>query len=188
MLLCDVVVALDNVARRAWIVSSGLPEADPARPGRACRAPGWTTPRGVSPGWARSARRPSRRRRRPITSNFTREAYEDAVRRVIDLILAGDVFQANLSQRFRATLPEGLTPFDLFRRLAHGNPAPFAAYVKDGDVVGRLLVARALPAPRRPPRRDPADQGHPPPRAPRPMHDEALAASSPRARRTGPRT
>jgi anthranilate/para-aminobenzoate synthase component I len=70
-----------------------------------------------------------------ITSNFTRESYEHAVRRVIDLILAGDLFQANLSQRFRATLPDGLTPLGLFRRLAHGNPAPFLAYVKDGDDV-----------------------------------------------------
>jgi len=134
LLLCDVVVALDNAARRAWIVSSGLPEADPvARAARAAarldhvaRRLARVRPLGPPPVPAAPPE---------ITSNFTREAYEDAVRRVIDLILAGDLFQANLSQRFRATLPEGLTPFGLFRRLAHGNPAPFAAYVKDGDDV-----------------------------------------------------
>ena len=117
LLLCDVVVALDNAARRAWIVSSGLPEAGSG---------GARGARGGAPGPRRAAPHggaPARRRRRSpprapeIASTFTREAYEDAVRRVIELILAGDVFQANLSQRFRATLPGGLTPFGLFRRL-----------------------------------------------------------------------
>ena len=39
-----------------------------------------------------------------IVSNFTRGDYEAAVRRVVDYILAGDIFQANLSQRFTAPL------------------------------------------------------------------------------------
>ena len=174
LLLCDVVVALDNAARRAWIVSSGLPEADPAaraararsRLDHAARRLAEVGPLGPPPVPAAAPE---------IASNFTREAYEDAVRRVIDLILAGDVFQANLSQRFRATLPEGLTPFGLFRRLAHGNPAPFAAYVKDGDDVvasssperflrldGRRVETRPIKGTR--------------PRGATPAEDEALAA------------
>ena len=164
LLLCDVVVALDNAARRAWIVSSGLPEADPTA--RAARPrPGWATSRARLAGVGPLGPPPVPAAAPSITSNFTREAYEDAVRRVIDLILAGDVFQANLSQRFRATLPDGLTPFGLFRRLAHGNPAPFAAYVE-----GR--ATSSSPPPRRSassaldgrPRRDAADQGHAPAR------------------------
>jgi para-aminobenzoate synthetase component I len=63
------------------------------------------------------------------------------VRRVIDDILAGDVFQANLSQRFCADLPEGLGPYDLFRRLQAANPAPFGAYLKLDD----LVVAASSP-------------------------------------------
>ena len=50
-------------------------------------------------------------------SNFTREAYEAAIARTVDYILAGDIFQANLSQRLRAGLPDGVTPLDLFARL-----------------------------------------------------------------------
>jgi para-aminobenzoate synthetase component 1 len=55
--------------------------------------------------------------------------------------LAGDIFQANLSQRFRARLPAGIAAFDLYRRMRQVNPAPFAAFVKAGDVA----VASASP-------------------------------------------
>ncbi|HTI35636.1 MAG TPA: aminodeoxychorismate synthase component I [Miltoncostaea sp.] len=174
LLLCDVVVALDNAERRAWIVSSGLPESDPAaRRARAAARLGHAAARlsGVRP----LGPPPVPVAAPAITSNFSREAYEAAVRRVIDLILAGDLFQANVSQRFRATLPEGLTPSGLFRRLAHGNPAPFLAYVKDGDDVvasssperflrldGRRVETRPIKGTR--------------PRGAEPAEDEALAA------------
>lgn len=59
-------------------------------------------------------------------SNFTRPAYEAAVARVVGMIHAGDIFQANIAQRFETALPEGVTPFDIYRRLAGSAPAPFA--------------------------------------------------------------
>ena len=65
---------------------------------------------------------------------------------MVDYILAGDIFQANISQRFLAELPDGLDAFDLYRRLRARNPAPFAAYLDFGDVGDRLGLARALPA------------------------------------------
>ncbi len=46
-----------------------------------------------------------------------------------DYIRAGDIFQANLAQRFTAPRPAGMTPFGLFRRLCRINPAPFAAFL-----------------------------------------------------------
>ncbi len=64
-------------------------------------------------------------------SNFSRSAYEQAVRRVIDYIAAGDVYQVNLSQRFRA--PFAGDPFTLFRRFYESNPAPFFAFIQGGD-------------------------------------------------------
>jgi para-aminobenzoate synthetase component I len=70
----------------------------------------------------------------PILSNFTRAAYEVAVARVIEYILAGDIFQANISQRFRAELPDGADALALYRRLRRRNPAPFAALLDYGDV------------------------------------------------------
>src|SRR2546425_928636 len=68
-----------------------------------------------------------------VRSNFTREGYLDAVARVIEYIFAGDVFQANLSQRLEAPLAG--TPLELYGRLRRRNPAPFAAFLDCGDVV-----------------------------------------------------
>ena len=66
-----------------------------------------------------------------LKSNFTPEDYRDAVRRVIDYIGTGDVYQVNLSQCFRVPF-EG-DGFGLFRHLYEQNPAPFFAYVRADD-------------------------------------------------------
>jgi para-aminobenzoate synthetase component 1 len=67
-----------------------------------------------------------------LRSSFTHRGYLDAVARVRDYIIAGDIFQANLSQRLEAPLTE--SPWSLYRRLRSINPAPFAAYLEFGDV------------------------------------------------------
>src|SRR5881392_457891 len=74
-----------------------------------------------------------------VRSNFTRAGYFDAVARVIEYIRAGDIFQANLSQRLEA--PLGDTPLALYDRLRQRNPAPFSAYLDFGD----LVVASSSP-------------------------------------------
>ena len=74
-----------------------------------------------------------------LRSTFTRQGYLDAVARVREYILAGDIFQANLSQRFEAPLEED--PWTLYRRLREVNPAPFAAYLENDGVA----VASASP-------------------------------------------
>jgi DNA-binding PadR family transcriptional regulator len=136
----DAVVAFDHRERRAWIVSSGLPEADPAK--RRERAMERLDAISARLATASLLPRPGAPPVSPaIVSNFTRGDYEAAVRRVVDYILTGDIFQANLSQRFTAPLPAGMTPFDLYRRLRGLNPAPFAAFLKLDD----LVVASASP-------------------------------------------
>jgi para-aminobenzoate synthetase component 1 len=67
-----------------------------------------------------------------LQSSFTHAGYLDAVRRVREYILAGDIFQANLSQRFEAPLTE--SPWDLYRRMRIRNAAPFAAFFETPDV------------------------------------------------------
>jgi para-aminobenzoate synthetase component 1 len=67
-----------------------------------------------------------------LRSTFTHRGYLDAVAKVREYIVAGDIFQANLSQRFQAPLPE--PPFELYRRLRRRNPAPFAAYLGFDEV------------------------------------------------------
>ncbi len=66
-----------------------------------------------------------------LKSNFTPVDYRNAVRRVIDYIRAGDVYQVNLSQCFQVPF-EG-DGFGLFRHLYAQNPAPFFAYIKAED-------------------------------------------------------
>lgn len=59
-----------------------------------------------------------------VTSTFTQASYLRTVERVIEYIYAGDIFQANLSQRLLARAPCGAV--ELFGRLRTVNPAPFA--------------------------------------------------------------
>jgi para-aminobenzoate synthetase component 1 len=135
----DVVVAFDSLERRGWIVSTGLPESDEkARDRRATARGKWLE--------GELARPPTVHPSGPIslegwTSNFTRSEYERAVRIVVERILAGDIFQANISQRFAAPVPDGFDYFGFYRRLRTVNPAPFAAYLDHGDFV----VASASP-------------------------------------------
>ncbi len=73
------------------------------------------------------------------TSRFDRETYGRHVRRVLDYIAAGDVFQVNLSHRFSAYgRPE---PLDLYLRLKAASPAPFAAFLRWED----LAIVSASP-------------------------------------------
>lgn len=67
------------------------------------------------------------------TSNFSRAAYEAAVARVVEYIAAGDIFQANISQRFTCPIAGPICPIDLYRRLRHCNPAPFSALIVEDD-------------------------------------------------------
>ena len=59
----------------------------------------------------------------------TPDDYKADVQRVIDYIIEGDIFQANLSQRFTAALPGGFCPWSHYKHLRTINPAPFAAYM-----------------------------------------------------------
>ncbi len=65
-----------------------------------------------------------------ISSNFTREKYVAAVEEIQERIRRGDTYQANLTQQFRARLPETLTAQAAFRQLRQHHPAPFAAFLK----------------------------------------------------------
>ncbi|MBC8107354.1 MAG: aminodeoxychorismate synthase component I [Anaerolineae bacterium] len=66
-----------------------------------------------------------------VRSTFTRTAYVDAVRRVLDYIRAGDVYQVNVSQRF--TVPLTAQPYEIYCRLLERSPAPYAAYLDFAD-------------------------------------------------------
>ncbi len=144
------IIALDHVARRAWVSAIGAPEEDERA---ACRLaeqraeemvaaiahgphPPSPSPRAERGRLTRAASSSDSRGEvlsapLQLTSNFTRPAYLAAVQRAKDYIAAGDIYEVNLSQRLSA--PLATTPLDLYRRLTAQNPAPFAAYFETPD-------------------------------------------------------
>ena len=151
----DWVLAWDHDSSGAWLISTGLPatssharearaaarakvilerlQSDPHRPialspYRHVKMP--LSPRGGTPpsfpvedgGWDAALE---------LRSSFTHRDYVEAVARVREYIVSGDIFQANLSQRFEA--PLGESPWAFYRRLRARNAAPFAAYLDFPD-------------------------------------------------------
>ncbi len=64
-------------------------------------------------------------------SSFTKEAFENAVRRGMDYIMSGDVVQVVLSQRFERE--SDIKPFNIYRALRVINPSPYMYYIDTGD-------------------------------------------------------
>ena len=63
-------------------------------------------------------------------SNMTKEAFFGMVEKAKEYILAGDIFQVVLSQRFK--LPFTLPSFSFYRSLRRINPSPFLFYLDFG--------------------------------------------------------
>jgi para-aminobenzoate synthetase component 1 len=139
----DWVAAFDHVCGTAWLISTGLPESEPARRrDRAARRLGFIRdylkqPLLCAPKSSGAAIEPAVQFPLPelsgLVSNFDRPGYLGAVRRAVEYVHAGDCFQVNLSQRllYPATVP----PLELYCQLRERNPAPFAGYFDMGDFV-----------------------------------------------------
>lgn len=136
--LYDLVISFDLKQRRMWLISTGMPEQDQqARDRRAAERLAMI--------------RKYLRLARPLfelpdvphqpdvmgwVSNFDQDSYQRSVQTVIDYIFAGDIFQANLSQSFRAEYAADNIPerFAMYRRLSSLSTAPFGAFLNFGDV------------------------------------------------------
>ena len=64
-------------------------------------------------------------------SNFSQVEFEKMVLEAKEAIVAGEVFQIVLSQRFQADF-DG-EPFDAYRRLRLANPSPYMFYIEFGE-------------------------------------------------------
>ena len=78
--------------------------------------------------------------RRVATANPVFHMVEDApeafllsVRRALEHIAAGDVYQANLSRAWTGGTASAVDPGRVYQRLRATNPSPFAALLRDGD-------------------------------------------------------
>ncbi|HKK00237.1 MAG TPA: aminodeoxychorismate synthase component I [Desulfotignum sp.] len=68
---------------------------------------------------------------RGLVSGFEKSEYLAAVKKIIQYLKAGDIYQANLSQRFETGFSGNA--YALFLALFQRNPAPFFSYVQAGD-------------------------------------------------------
>ncbi|QDU43523.1 Aminodeoxychorismate synthase component 1 [Symmachiella dynata] len=143
--LYDWVIAWDHDQQRAWVISQGFPEHEPAqRRRRAEERMRWVqqtltktnsddsqldaTPSLQAIDLSQQHEIPGRS---PWLSNFSRDGYLRTVERAIEYIYAGDIFQVNLSQRLLHPLHE--SPLELYGRLRRQNAAPFAGYFAHDD-------------------------------------------------------
>ena len=130
--LYDSAVLVDHATNTASVVAADLLGEGPSAVEARARA------------WRESLSRPhvsapGSWRLGPLSGNFTRAGYLAAVRRTLDYIAAGDVFQVNLSQRFRAGGEPN--PLAMYQRLKARSPAPFAAFLQWDD----LAIVSASP-------------------------------------------
>jgi para-aminobenzoate synthetase component 1 len=136
----DVVWSWERGTGRGWVIATGPDGADRERRAGAARerlAAQWERVtrggRGAAPGGAARPPRAGHARNASgsgsprIASNFTRTAYRETVRRALEHIAAGNIYQVNLAQRF--LVAPSPAPAALFRRLREAAPAPFAALV-----------------------------------------------------------
>ena len=139
--LYDWVIAWDHSTERVTLISHGWPEQDPAK--RRKRAESRAD--SVKKALAAIPKPPALLPAKPtslakqfavpgtnkVTSTFARDDYLRTVERVIEYIHAGDIFQANLSQRLLA--PAQRPPVEQFDVLRQVNPAPFAGLMTWDD-------------------------------------------------------
>ena len=67
----------------------------------------------------------------PISSNWNKKEFEDAVVSAKEYIKKGDIFQIVISQKFKTTVKSD--PFNLYRSLRIVNPSPYMAYFDFGS-------------------------------------------------------
>jgi len=129
----DVIAAYDHDAQRAWLFSSGLPLRGRGRERRAReRLEGFARRiEAGAPKLPATIDRPL-----GVHGTFTPERYRAAVETVREHIRHGDLYQANLTQRWSVRLPPavpGPRAWTLTRALARLSPAPFNAFLDLGD-------------------------------------------------------
>lgn len=129
-LFVDQLIALDHIENKIWIVVNAPTENGEAGYHRAlARIEGVEVMLGRTssstiqefPGIDPSQ----------ILSNMSERDFKWMVERAKAYIRAGDIFQANLSQRLEA--PYGGSPYSLYEHLRRINPSPFASYFDFGD-------------------------------------------------------
>jgi para-aminobenzoate synthetase component 1 len=131
--LYDVVGAYDHDAQQTWLFSTGLPLDGADAVTRAQERLEMFRQRLLVPGRATHVLEPGERHP-TLTGTFSANSWRRAIEGVQDHIRRGDIFQANLAQRWRLSQPAALDMAPaLYEALAQYSAAPYAAYLHFGD-------------------------------------------------------
>lgn len=68
-----------------------------------------------------------------VSSNLTKNGFQECVRKAKEYIRKGDIIQVVLSQRFEIKLDKA-SPFNIYRALRSINPSPYMYYIKAKDI------------------------------------------------------
>ena len=133
----DVILAIDNLQNKSYIISTGFPESvEDLRLRRARQRLNAIKHKlsGISgsPVNKPLASTTSGTEQISLTGGFTREEYLKALEKARQYIIDGDIFEVNISQRFETELT--VSPYELYMMLRQINPAPFAAYLGFDEV------------------------------------------------------
>ncbi len=139
LMFCDKLVVFDNIKHKVFIVANYLDENDKKRAEEAIEA---IRARMLEPLKTDQVRLYPEKPEE-IVSNTRKEDYLDKVLVAKEHIMAGDIFQVQVSQRLRRKL--NTRPFDVYRMLRTVNPSPYLYYFDMGEfhIVGsspELLV------------------------------------------------
>jgi len=129
----DTAVVYDNLNRTAYVASSGFPELGGSFRNRRRRAERLEEFKSRLLTSAGSPEGPVVTSGLPVSSNFSKSSYIEAIQKAKLYIKRGDIYQVNLSQRFVTELRG--EPFDLYMRLRRYSPAPFSSYLDFKDIV-----------------------------------------------------
>jgi para-aminobenzoate synthetase component 1 len=139
----DMVLGFDRLERRCWLVSSGFPEtaADRRRARAEARCAAMLRRlEAACPGPVRGD--PAVLPAVAWRPDLERSAYLAQVRRALEYIRAGDIFEVNFTMRHVAPRPAGLVAADVHLALRERSPAPFTAFLDCGP---DLAIVSASP-------------------------------------------
>ncbi|MFN3561562.1 MAG: anthranilate synthase component I [Chloroherpetonaceae bacterium] len=128
LMLFDTLVVFDNIKRKIILVSNYLSAKDKPKAEKKIKQIRKKIFSALKP----SQIALTKERKASVKSNMTRQAYLQKVEKAKDYILAGDIFQVQVSQRLSRKLHA--KPFDVYRALRTINPSPYLYFFELGEV------------------------------------------------------
>jgi len=130
LLFVDALIVFDHFAGKVFIVSTGYPQTEDEKvKSRVVERIKFLE--GIVKNAKIGGSVPPSLNAQNLSSNFSKESFEKMVCKAKDYIMAGDIFQVNISQRLSVDFSGD--PFLLYRVLRQINPSPFGNFIDFHD-------------------------------------------------------